>query len=729
MCQNNESKEIANIVMKSNKTSRNGDIEEILARNWQQFKCCLSLDITMQRPTEPDVPHLTTMQFEATLDFLHFLILTRKYRFLLQFLSKFKGSIDISKVTLAPATGKQNPSRGDSWIFGANYLHLAVKYCPEALEILLQDPRFAQLIRQKSNQRGVYPIHLAVMNETNLSAKLLLDKNEDQLSLEDDRKYTPLFYAAAEGSIANLSLMLELDGSDCKLIERTEAKGKNVLFKARTYETVMLLSKYGADKMHKKDHTNETPLKYLTRKGNQEAPLALLDQQIDDEGEEMYTVNFDIMDEKDEPFDLHNCVIENERDDLVLHPLMETYLQVKWRQVRKLLILEFLLRLLFVLSLTYMTKRYTALTSCEYLDDHGNFILGFQPDETSIFRPKDNNYLYANHDNVEGLFINQTHSHFTFTQDGLNVTEILPITCSNDYLKHFDKDANEDKTLEPLCQLLRQDDLSKCWNYHWGTIFVGILVGLGFLKELLELYAIGWNWKNYLSSKENLLQWIIGILSLGFLIFTPHNVDAGSHLAAWSVFLAWMDLTLLLGRFDYFGEYIFMATSIARRMLKFFIVYFPSFAAFAVAFNILLHSTRLFRGPGSAILKTFAMMLGELEFGSYFAYYKVESSGGSNVSTQLLFILFCFSFAIIVANLLVALTINATDELFKEGGAKQSKKKVNDIRALLTFKEHFKAKRWCIILCYPMNFCLSWFQREKFEDDSVSYHKITTQHQ
>ena len=222
MCQNNESKEIAKIVMKSNKSSRNGDIEGILAKNWQQFKCCLSLDITMQRPTDQDVPHLRTMQFEATLDFLHFLILTRKYRFLLQFLSKFRGSIDNSKVTLEPATGEQKPSRGDSWIFGANYLHLAVKYCPEALEILLQDPKFAHLIRQKSNQRGVSPIHLAVMNETNLSTKLLLDKNEDQLSLEDDRQYTPLFYAAAEGSIANLSLMLELDGSDCKLIDSIE---------------------------------------------------------------------------------------------------------------------------------------------------------------------------------------------------------------------------------------------------------------------------------------------------------------------------------------------------------------------------------------------------------------------------------------------------------------------------------------------------------------------------
>ena len=37
----------------------------------------------------------------------------------------------------------------------------------------------------------------------------------------------------------------------------------------------------------------------------------------------------------------------------------------------------------------------------------------------------------------------------------------------------------------------------------------------------------------------------------------------------------------------------------------------------------------------------------------------------------------------IVVNLLVALTINATDELMKEGGVRQSKKKVHDIINLL----------------------------------------------
>ena len=273
--------------------------------------------------------------------------------------------------------------------------------------------------------------------------------------LKDERDCTPFFYAAAEGSIANLSLLLDLDGQDGKVIEACVKGGKNVLFKGRTYETVMLLSRYGADKKHRRE--NDTALKYLTKKANQEAPLALLDQQLDEEGDEIYTLNFDIckVNETD-PFDLHNCFIENERNDLILHPLMETYLQVKWRQVRKGLVFEFLLRLLFVLSLTYMSWRYMALTTCEYEDDHGNYALGFVPTEGCIFKPKVNNFLYfLNNDERVGVFENKTHSNWTKTTPHFSMIETHPISCSNDYLSH------QSGTLEPLCQVLRNEEIGK----------------------------------------------------------------------------------------------------------------------------------------------------------------------------------------------------------------------------------------------------------------------------
>ena len=182
MCQTPESKDIAKIVMNSSKERRGQDVATILEGDWQSFRCCIELTITIQRPkgsdetsknSQPNIKRTTHLM--AHLNFFHFLILARKYRFLLQFLNSFQGQIDFGNVEIDDKKKTFNdvkkPSRNDSWIFGANYLHLAVKYCPEALEILLQDSRCDLLIYRPSTKRNVYPLHLAVMNESNLSAK------------------------------------------------------------------------------------------------------------------------------------------------------------------------------------------------------------------------------------------------------------------------------------------------------------------------------------------------------------------------------------------------------------------------------------------------------------------------------------------------------------------------------------------------------------------------------
>ena len=178
MCQTPESKEIADIVMKSSKETRGQYLAIILEKNWESFECCIELIITIQRPKgfeetseKPNIRRTTHLM--AHLDFFHFLILTKKYRFLLQFLNSFQEEIVLKNVRIdnEAILVDQKPSRDHSWIFGANYVHLAVKYCSEALEIFLQDPRFDMLLRQPSSRRDVYPLHLAVINENNLSAK------------------------------------------------------------------------------------------------------------------------------------------------------------------------------------------------------------------------------------------------------------------------------------------------------------------------------------------------------------------------------------------------------------------------------------------------------------------------------------------------------------------------------------------------------------------------------
>ena len=89
-------------------------------------------------------------------------------------------------------------------------------------------------------------------------------------------------------------------------------------------------------------------------------------------------------------------------------------------------------------------------------------------------------------------------------------------------------------------------------------------------------------------SPENWLQLLILLLSLVFVFIAPYNTEFGIHIGAWAVFLAWLDITTLLGRIELFGEYIFMAIDVTKTLLKTLIVFTPSFVAFSLTFNMLL---------------------------------------------------------------------------------------------------------------------------------------------
>ena len=62
------------------------------------------------------------------------------------------------------------------------------------------------------------------------------------------------------------------------------------------------------------------------------------------------------------------------------------------------------------------------------------------------------------------------------------------------------------------------------------------------------------------------------------------------------------------------------------------------------------------------------MMSGEFEFDEVFRWDRVEEVGGSSGTTQLVFLLFLFIVTIVISNLLIAMTVSKTEELFKRAG-------------------------------------------------------------
>ena len=174
------------------------------------------------------------------------------------------------------------------------------------------------------------------------------------VNMQDNKGYTPVFYAAKLKNIGPLNCLLESGKVDLKItgIE----KNKNIFYKTRTYDAAMLLLKYGANPISDQDpdprpgtiQKSKTALKHLAKKNYQDSPIALLDHTIEEVRDELYTVDLTFLNEDKPHLDLHQTFADRKRPDLSLHPSMEIYLHMQWKRVWKIFIALLILDLTFV---------------------------------------------------------------------------------------------------------------------------------------------------------------------------------------------------------------------------------------------------------------------------------------------------------------------------------------------------------------------------------------------
>ena len=120
-------------------------------------------------------------------------------------------------------------------------------------------------------------------------------------------------------------------------------------------------------------------------------------------------------------------------------------------------------------------------------------------------------------------------------------------------------------------------------------------------------------------------------------------------------------LLLSLGKMDFFGRHIYMTWQIMKSMFWNLVVFVPSLVAFASAFHCFLINNVVFEGPIASLLKTFEMLLGEVDFSDNFLYDNVDETEGANHSVQLMLIIFIIYGILIIMNLIVALMVDKTD--------------------------------------------------------------------
>ena len=517
----------------------------------------------------------------------------------------------------------------DRMLDGMSSLHVAARYNPVSLQTMVDKltehgllDSLQRHLEQRDRQLEQTPLHVAARSSATVASKILIDAGSEIEAL-DFNGYTPLYAAAKAGSEANTLLLLEC-GANPNI---PGYRNKTPIHEARTQKIVQHLLDFGADpyiKINEKyDHGGDkvhTAFNSLLFR-NPKTAEPLLNAGIDTNGQDLdstdlliiydlemfYHESFGSEQAKEDSFDEVAGIakiVSLRAGDLLKHPLTELMLHMKWRRIKRVFWMNLGIYIAFVLCLTSMAAMQT--------------------------------WMVLDFDEKDG---GKTH-------DECAVNNSFADICWYD------------RIYEETNQTIR---MSFDGVYYVVCVFTGLLV----MRETVQ--AI-YSWNHYKKSREDLLEFVMLITITSYLLairFGPRVIN--THLGCWSIFMAWIEMTMLVGRFPAIGIYVFMFTNVIRTVLLFLMVYSPAMIAFSMAFHILLPHQTLFSNPLMAMLKTGVMMIGELEFSDSFTW-AAAAAEGAQVSCQVLFVLFLIFLTIIIMNLLLGLTVSKTEELFKTAG-------------------------------------------------------------
>ena len=215
------------------------------------------------------------------------------------------------------------------------------------------------------------------------------------VEVKDDNAFTPLFHAAKHGSVTNLLELFETGKAKPNHIAKDE-KGiqKTALCLAKCTETVKILLNFGVKTCNilqpeKSMNTNTmadvTNLAEFLENHSEESSNIILNECLEEINEDLVVFNFepfeDVSMESNE-MELHRNVQKNKKSGLLLHPIMQAFLYLKWKQVKKLYFLFMCFEVAFVIALSFLGYDFVRMTFCNYC---GEKYLRNEP--TDLFHP------------------------------------------------------------------------------------------------------------------------------------------------------------------------------------------------------------------------------------------------------------------------------------------------------------------------------------------------------
>lgn len=198
-----------------------------------------------------------------------------------------------------------------------------------------------------------------------------------------------------------------------------------------------------------------------------------------------------------------------------------------------------------------------------------------------------------------------------------------------------------------------------------------ILTALLILREVLQMSA---SLKRYLVTPENWLEMImIGLVA--FILWIPDSflVDPCGikrHFSAIAIILSWAELITLVGRHPRLSQYNIYVTMFYKVLKTFFwfLIWYSFFIiAFGLGFYIMLHKDipghdlskdeyQFFNYPWLSLVKTSTMFVGEIEFSDI----PIDLDGNMTHIGYIFLLAFIFLIVVVLMNLLNGLAVSDT---------------------------------------------------------------------
>ena len=487
------------------------------------------------------------------------------------------------------------------WIRGCSSFHLAVWYLPESLVYFLQFQ--PDLVNQQTTESKSSPLHISSGKENPVATTILLwyDANPD---VQDSSGKTPLFVAVSKDSVSCV-IALIYQGK-AQIIFPNIIKEHNPYFVSRSSQIFEIL-------MRKAD---ETTLSTLNSQNIFEQVLnqhssslqMFLNLMVSEEklhpDDKVIIFNLELFKtgttKKNNHMDKHLEVVDKDKVNDLKHPLMWLFSDIKWYKHRVQYLINFTIFFFYLITLTVNAYNFVDIVQCKSINK-GEKTEGFGGHEIDL------KYITCLQ------CPDKTNSWKLTNQTKFGVNDIFE--CVGDHV--------------PEALFYKR--------YHVVTMYLSLChVAFLFLIEIGQFASMAKNgqWLKYFGV-QNIIEVGIYTSSTVYLTFlVDYDIRISQHVLGWTMFFAWIDLTLFLGRFGQFGKNIYLSIYVIKKVAWSLIVYIPSLIAFSSAYHVFLHADDVFASYWSSFLEVMTMMLGEVDFGGHFSYPVVKEIGGSNVSVQ-----------------------------------------------------------------------------------------------